>query len=100
MLNLVLAALRRERETPEIRAAYEEFLQRLGAGKVAGSALRPGERMPAFLLPNSEGRLIGSDELLARGPLIVSFFRGAWCPYCSVTRRCRPCRRRGERWWR
>lgn len=85
MLNLVLSALRRERETPEVRAAFEEFLQRLGAGRVADSALRPGARMPDFLLPNSDGRLVGSDELLARGPLIVAFFRGEWCPYCSVT---------------
>lgn len=85
MLNLLLSALRRKRETPEIRAAFEEFLQRLGTGQVVASALKPGDRMPDFLLPDSDGRLVGSDELLARGPLIVAFFRGEWCPYCAMT---------------
>jgi peroxiredoxin len=38
-----------------------------------------------FVLPNSEGHLVSSDELLKHGPLIVSFFRGSWCPYCRKT---------------
>lgn len=41
--------------------------------------------MPDFLLPSAEGRLVGSAELLAKGPLVVTFFRGGWCPYCSAT---------------
>ena len=85
MLNGVLAALRRSRETAEIRAAYDEFLARLDAGQVAAEACKPGDRMPGFLLPNAEGRLIDSAGLLSRGPLVVTFFRGGWCPYCSAT---------------
>jgi len=41
--------------------------------------------MPGFLLPNAEGSLVSSAELLAKGPLVVTFFRGGWCPYCSAT---------------
>ena len=41
--------------------------------------------MPGFLLPSAEGRLVDSGELLAKGPLVVTFFRGGWCPYCSAT---------------
>lgn len=85
MLNGFLAALRRSRETAEIRAAYDEFLERLDAGQVAAEACKPGDRMPAFLLPNAEGHLIDSGELLSQGPLVVTFFRGGWCPYCSAT---------------
>ena len=85
MLNGFLAALRRSRETAEIKAAYNEFLERLDAGQVAAEACKPGDRMPGFLLPNAEGRLVESGELLARGPLVVTFFRGGWCPYCSAT---------------
>lgn len=85
MLNGFLAALRRSRETAEIRAAYDEFLERLDAGQVAAEACKPGDRMPAFLLPNAEGHLIASGELLSQGPLVVTFFRGGWCPYCSAT---------------
>ncbi len=85
MLNGFLAALRRSRETAEIRAAYDEFLERLDAGQVAAEACKPGDWMPGFLLPNTEGRLVESGELLAAGPLVVTFFRGGWCPYCSAT---------------
>jgi len=85
LLNGFLAALRRSRETAEIRAAYDEFLERLDAGQVAAEACKPGDRMPGFLLPNTEGRLVESGELLAAGPLVVTFFRGGWCPYCSAT---------------
>ena len=85
LLNGFLAALRQSRETAEIKAAYDEFLERLDAGQVAAEACKPGDRMPGFLLPNAEGRLVESGELLARGPLVVTFFRGGWCPYCSAT---------------
>jgi len=85
VLNGFLAALRRSRETAEIKAAYDEFLERLDAGQVAAEACKPGDVMPAFLLPNAEGRLIDSRDLLAQGPLVVTFFRGGWCPYCSAT---------------
>ena len=84
-LNEFLAGLRRSRETAEMRAAYDEFLQRLDAGQVAAEACRAGDPMPGFLLPNAEGRLVDSAELLAKGPLVVTFFRGGWCPYCSAT---------------
>ena len=37
-----------------------------------------------FVLPNAEGRLVASDELLAQGPLVICFYRGDWCPYCRA----------------
>jgi peroxiredoxin len=69
----------------EVQAAYQEFLERLDAAQVAQQALRAGDRMPEFLLPNAEGFLVDSADLLAAGPLVVTFFRGDWCPYCSAT---------------
>ena len=85
LLNGLLAALRRSRETAAIRAAYDQFLERLDAAQVAAEALRAGDRMPGFLLPNAEGKLVDSAALLAKGPLVITFFRGSWCPYCSAT---------------
>jgi hypothetical protein len=37
-----------------------------------------GGRSPAFALANHDGRRVSSDELLAGGPLVLSFFRGSW----------------------
>ena len=84
-LNQLLLALRRSRETAEVKAAYDEFLQLLDRAQVGAQACQAGARMPGFVLPSAEGRLIDSAELLARGPLVVTFFRGGWCPYCSAT---------------
>ncbi len=84
-LNEVLQALRRSRDTSEVRVAYDEFLKRLDAGQVAAQACKEGDPMPGFLLPSADGHLVGSEELLAEGPLVVTFFRGDWCPYCAAT---------------
>jgi peroxiredoxin len=69
---------------PGVRDAVGETLaelRRIGAG---GTALRPGDAFPDFLLPDTDGRLVARDDLLAAGPLVIAFFRGAWCPYCRV----------------
>jgi len=84
-LKGILNAVRHARETAEVSAAYDEFLQRLNAGEVAAQACKPGSRMPGFLLSSAEGRLVNSEELLAQGPVVVTFFRGGWCPYCAAT---------------
>ncbi len=38
--------------------------------------------MPSFVLEDREGNSVSSADLLKRGPLVVTFFRGTWCPYC------------------
>jgi peroxiredoxin len=40
--------------------------------------------VPPFLLPDQEGWLVCSDEMLARGPYVLSFFHGSWCPTCRA----------------
>jgi peroxiredoxin len=40
--------------------------------------------MPAFLLPDEEGRLVHLDDLLDEGPVAIAFNRGQWCPYCRI----------------
>jgi peroxiredoxin len=72
-----------ERLPRELRDAFEALIGRLKACDVTALSVKAGDRIPDFMLPNSEGRLVSSAELLARGPLVLSFFRGAWCAYCS-----------------
>ena len=81
-----LENLRGKARTDEnIRMAYEAVVNQLGRAEAAGRALKVGDVMPSFLLPNAEGRLVFSEELLRQGPLVVNFFRGNWCPYCLHT---------------
>lgn len=71
-------------QSPEAQAVFEQLLTWLRAGPLRGQALKVGDLAPSFLLPDSRGRLVSSTELLADGPIILSFFRGGWCPYCGL----------------
>jgi peroxiredoxin len=73
----------RER-APEVWDAYTLFVRELRVADVARFCLKRGDRIPPFTLPNVEGRLVSARELLAHGPLVLSFFRGGWCPYCTM----------------
>jgi peroxiredoxin len=48
------------------------------------NAATRGDRAPEFVLENAGGRMIRLGELLARGPVVLTFYRGAWCPYCNT----------------
>ncbi|WP_417843523.1 peroxiredoxin-like family protein [Thalassospira sp.] len=54
------------------------------ASGVAERALKAGDKLPAFNLSDPEGKAVSSSDLLARGPLVISFYRGVWCPYCNM----------------
>jgi len=54
------------------------------ASGAAERALKAGDRAPKFTLKDTGRRKVSSRELLARGPLVVTFYRGVWCPYCNM----------------
>lgn len=80
-----LEAQRRVRANiADVHAAYQAMLAELRRTPFLDHALRIGEAFPDFLLPNAEGRLVALEDLLERGPLVATFFRGNWCPYCAI----------------
>lgn len=56
----------------------------LKASGQAERAKRVGDRAPDFELHDPQGNIVSSKRLLAKGPLVVSFYRGVWCPYCNM----------------
>jgi peroxiredoxin len=50
----------------------------------AQRALKAGDKVPSFVLKDANGKTVSSSELLLQGPLVVSFYRGVWCPYCNM----------------
>jgi len=50
----------------------------------AQRAKKAGDLAPQFTLLDPDGKQVSSRELLARGPLVISFYRGVWCPYCNL----------------
>ncbi len=67
---------------PVWKARYDGLVQRLRGAGIGEGALKAGEACPEFVLANAEGVLVSSADLLARGPVVLSFYRGKWCPYC------------------
>src|SRR5258705_11911507 len=50
----------------------------------AQRAKKAGDVAPSFSLKDPEGNVVNSSDLLKRGPLVLSFYRGGWCPYCNM----------------
>ncbi|KAI4156007.1 MAG: hypothetical protein LQ340_000596 [Diploschistes diacapsis] len=47
-------------------------------------AIQPGEKLPEFALPDATGKEVSSKKLLSQGPLLITFYRGEWCPFCNL----------------
>jgi peroxiredoxin len=62
----------------------EASLNRLIASGIERQTISLGQRIPDFTLPNAYGDLVSSNFLLSKGPIVLSFYRGGWCPYCNL----------------
>lgn len=65
-------------------AIMEGHIESLRKSGAVDQILKPGTKAPAFTLKNQHGEDISSVELIKHGPLVVSFTRGSWCPFCSA----------------
>lgn len=74
----------RQQAPAEVFAAIEAANAKLEISGIAGRALKAGDGIPDFDLPDATGKVVRSADLLAAGPLVISFYRGSWCPYCSL----------------
>jgi peroxiredoxin len=72
------------RLSPGFAAAVDRLIARLEQSEAGASAPRIGDTMPPFMLPNEQGHIVSLEELLANGPVAVTFHRGHWCPYCRI----------------
>lgn len=66
------------------RDSYVHLVDWLRKADLVSQALQVGDTAPDFLLPDENGRLHSSKDLRHEGPLVVSFYRGGWCPFCRA----------------
>ncbi|CAA0093292.1 Peroxiredoxin Bcp [Zhongshania aliphaticivorans] len=69
---------------PEFMKTVDEIIEKAKAFQQGSNALELDQTAPDFSLPDPEGKLISLGDLLAEGPLVVTFYRGSWCPYCNL----------------
>jgi peroxiredoxin len=69
-----------ESEQQVVGRSFEHLL----ASNVAVNAKGMGDTAPDFELPEIRGGSRRLSELLGRGPVVLSFYRGSWCPFCNL----------------
>jgi hypothetical protein len=62
----------------EVAAVTQRLIEDLRKPEVMNRVLKVGDKAPGFVLPNQNGQVVSSNELLPKGPLVISFFRGKW----------------------
>jgi peroxiredoxin len=69
---------------PKAIAIMDGAIEKLRKSKITERAKKVGDRFPGFTLKNANGATVSLDRLLEAGPVIVTFYRGSWCPYCNI----------------
>jgi peroxiredoxin len=67
----------------EVRAIMAKATEELKASD-KGKGLKVGEQAPDFSLPDATGKEVQLSSLVKKGPVVLTFYRGAWCPYCNL----------------
>lgn len=82
--DLEIAATHMEKVLPkEVLDAFEKSIQDLRTSD-SGRGLRAGVKAPDFTLVDSTGQKITLSEELLKGPVVLIFYRGTWCPFCNL----------------
>jgi peroxiredoxin len=70
--------------SPERLQANAQTISDLVASGLSALALSEGDAAPDFALPDTHGHDLALKTLLERGPVVISFYRGGWCPFCNL----------------
>ena len=66
----------------ETQAIHAQAIAELKQRSLAANILPAGTKAPAFELPDHNGKIVSSSDLLSKARLVLCFIRGRWCPFC------------------
>ena len=69
---------------PEFMSGVDDIIKQEKAFEKGKNAIKIGQKAPSFELPDPEGKSISLNSLLEKGPVVITFYRGNWCPYCNL----------------
>ena len=72
-----------KRIPPEAIATMEKATADFRSAGIGATALKPGDTLPDATMTDATGQSVTLSDLLAKGSLILNFYRGGWCPYCN-----------------
>lgn len=68
----------------DIQAVMAQATNDLSSSGIVEKAPKVGDKLAHFELPNQNGEQRSLSTLLSKGPLVITFYRGGWCPYCNL----------------
>jgi peroxiredoxin len=86
-LELQLAAFKAEFARTALAgrpALYEAKIEALRASFAQDATIGVGDLASDFTLPDAQGQPVALSALLHDGLVVVTFYRGGWCPYCNI----------------
>ncbi|EMI56577.1 peroxiredoxin-like family protein [Rhodopirellula sallentina] len=72
------------KNNPDFAKKVDELLSSAEVFQSGANALDVGQSAPDFTLPTPVGKSVSLSNLVANGPVVVTFYRGSWCPYCNL----------------
>lgn len=69
----------------EKKKGYAEGIEAVSKSGVLENAMQVGDKAPDFSLTNAKGEEVKLSTYLAKGPVVLTWYRGGWCPYCNIT---------------
>lgn len=72
------------KSNPKFMAGVDAIIDEAKVFQQGANAIKIGEKAPHFNLPNAQGEQVDLEALVKQGPLVITFYRGNWCPYCNL----------------
>jgi peroxiredoxin len=69
---------------PKALMTFQDSIEDLSRSGIVARSLKVGDVAPDFLLPNAVGENVQFSNVLENGPVVLTFYRGGWCPFCSA----------------
>ncbi|MEO0456305.1 MAG: peroxiredoxin-like family protein [Cyanobacteria bacterium P01_A01_bin.114] len=74
----------RTKAPADIQGVMGKATQDLADSGIIDRALKVGDRIPTVTLPDATGQSFSVQAALEKGPVVLAFYRGGWCPYCNL----------------
>ena len=69
----------------DVKKIYAEGILAVEESSITASAKQVGDVAPDFVLPHASGEKVKLSDALKDGPVVLTWYRGGWCPYCNLT---------------
>ena len=72
------------KNNPDFMKGVDAIISKAKEFQEGKDAIKVDEKAPNFELPNAQGKSISLANALEKGPVVITFYRGSWCPYCNL----------------